>query len=190
MTHAPERIAVTASGRRIDLDAPDSAAIHLPDLADALANLTCWRGATNPAALTLAQHCVSVANAMFVVDGALAGLYGLLHDAYQMLVAEDAPCRADMSRAVHARFDLDWPPPAPARTLLRLAHDRVRLTEMKDVCRGRGPEIAEMEARGVMRLPTRLHIATPANARDAWLSKFESFAGLAGLRRQGWERIR
>ena len=194
---------VAASGARINLAAPDPAAIRLSDIADGLAQINRWAGATVPSPFTVAQHSCIVADEMYRAADAMGGIYGLLHDGHEFVVGDivvptqralDHLMRNTVSSAIgilkdrlddaiHRRFGLDWPPPAPIVKQLALAHERVVITEMKDLTRGREPEIAALEARGVQRLPTFIRARTAPLAREAFLARFENFTTVLGLRR-------
>lgn len=190
-------IAVTSSGARIDLAAPDAALIAIADIADGLSQIARWNGATGPAPYYVAQHSVVVADDMYRFDGPRAAIYGLLHDAHEYLLGDvsritEAHCgatpaleaaRARLDRIIHFRFGLDWPPPASVRELLAAAHDRVVLTEMRDLfVRGWASEIAEFERAGVARLKTIIRARSSGLTRESFLARFESFCAGAAVR--------
>jgi hypothetical protein len=192
---AARHIAVTPHGIRIDLDAPDPGMIFAVDIAEGLSNITRWNGATRPSAFSTAQHSVLVADEMYRIDGPLAALYGLLHDGHEYIIGDvsrtteawvrcgtalDAG-RFKLDRAIHASFDLDWPPPASIARLLDRAHDSVVLAEMRDLCRGREPEIAMLEARNVTRIKTIIRPRALPITCELWLARCETYSAAAGI---------
>lgn len=189
---------VSASGIRIDSRTPLPASFRLDDIAEGISNIARFGGGTHPAPYSVAQHCSIVGDEMDRRAGPLAGLYGLLHDGHEYLIGdilypletglsrgaqdEIAAQRDRLDASIHARFDLDWPPDAATMRLFHAVHDAVVLTEMRDLTRGREPEIAAFEARGVKRLPARIRPRAFPLTREAWLKRFHAMAAAAGLR--------
>lgn len=148
MTRAP-----TSSGLFVDLLAPEPSRILAADIAEGLAKLNRWTGSTPGAAFSVAQHSLVVAELMAREDGALAGLYGLLHDAHEYLIGDlPEPTRAALSacsggefdallaalrgrldRAIHAAFGVDFPRAPGMDALLAECHARVKATEVRDL---------------------------------------------------------
>lgn len=194
--------AIAASGARINLASPDATLVRVADIADGLSQLNRWAGATIPAPFSVAQHSSIVADEMYRIGGPLAGLYGLLHDGHEYLLGDavhpfelalavlwrDARTAIEVLKgrldvAIHARFGLAWPPPPAIAKDLAAVHERAVLTEMRDITRGHEPEIAELEARGVTRLPNFIRPRTAPLAREGYLARFDAFGSALGLKR-------
>lgn len=146
----------TRSGTLVDLLRPEPALIFAADIAEALAKVNRWAGATS-SPLAVAQHSLCVAREMEAADGPLAALYGLLHDAHEFVIGDvlestrlalnkiigsqfsDAldDLRERVDLAIHRAFDLDWPRPEPVERLLVIAHARVVATEIRDFLPGK-----------------------------------------------------
>jgi uncharacterized protein len=109
---------LTYSGARLDLAAPDPAAICLTDIAHGLAHTIRWRGALGP--LTVAQHSVLCAMHYRLAGNPAAQRLALLHDAAEAYLG-DVPSPAkracphgdldllelDIVHAIARRFELD-----------------------------------------------------------------------------------
>lgn len=123
---SPDYAIQMCSGRAWSLAAPDPADVHWPDIAEQLAKINRFVGATPGTALSVAQHCCTVAD---MLPPALRP-YGLLHDAPEafsgdiptpykrlvaMLAAEEgagdvlAFAEEMQARAIHAAAGLDYP---------------------------------------------------------------------------------
>lgn len=92
----------TASGRRMRIDVPQPGDIHFPDIAAQLAKLCRFAGATTTF-YSVAQHSVLVADIVLArwPGHHQAALYGLLHDAHEVVIGDiPAPARDYLHRAV------------------------------------------------------------------------------------------
>jgi len=145
-------ISVTRSGRRLDLLAPDRARIGASDLAEGLAKINRWAGATQ-FPFSVGQHSVCVADVMYhETRSPIAALYGLLHDGHEYVTGDIleptsgalayecpgypravASLRFRVDTAIHRAAGLDWPRPSHMARLLDLAHARVVATEVRDL---------------------------------------------------------
>ncbi|WP_337996196.1 hypothetical protein [Oleispirillum naphthae] len=122
----PDFLLQMCSGRAWSLSDPEPAAIHWPDIAEQLAKVNRFVGATPGVTYSVAQHCCVVAD---MLPPALRP-YGLLHDAPEafsgdiptpykrlcaMIAAEygagDVLAIAEdmQARAIHAAAGLDYP---------------------------------------------------------------------------------
>ena len=84
-----------ASGRSWVLTAPTPDRVHWPDIAESLAKICRWNGHTT-AFYSVAQHCCLVADTL---PPALR-LYGLLHDAHEAVLGDEATPVKDALRAM------------------------------------------------------------------------------------------
>ena len=112
---------LTYTGQRLDLAAPDPAAINLTDIAHGLAHTIRWRGALGP--LTVAQHSVLCAMHYRLAGNPAAQRLALLHDAAEAYLGDvPSPAKracphgdldhleADLLRVISQRFALDRTP--------------------------------------------------------------------------------
>jgi hypothetical protein len=200
VTRAPTR-----SGHFVDLLAPDPAKILLADIAEGLAKLNRWAGAT-ALPLSVAEHSCLVAKLMALADGPTAALYGLLHDAHEYVMGDvteparialgrhigpaldDAldALRARLDAAIHAAFDLDFPRPRATEQLLWASHARIVATEIRDqMAESFTPadfateDLAYVQPLGVKLTPAVNWVKADAMYRDA----FNRFHAQAGLRK-------
>lgn len=187
----------TRLGFRLDLLAPDPRLIFAVDIAEQLAKINRWSGATT-APFSVAQHCLLVAAEMARLDGPLAGLYGLMHDAHEpyigdiTITTENAlelgprllTLRDRLDAAIAAAFDLDWPMSGELKGLLDLAHERVVLTERRDLMIGQDDFLRAATEAGIRPLPSRIiPFSTWTRADAEWRGMLERFMALAGIRR-------
>lgn len=136
----------TASGGKFHLINPEPAQVDIKDIAEALAKQSRFGGHTQTFFYSIAQH-----NCLLVDLLPLAAKpYGLLHDAYTAYTGElMKPVRdmlnakagydiwsivtADIKRATHEAFGLQWPPHHAVQNMVREA-DRIMLaTERRDI---------------------------------------------------------
>jgi hypothetical protein len=148
---------VTASGRRVDLDAPQIEAISIRDIAASLAKLCRFCGATH-VFYSVAQHSVLVSDACASTGDPLTQLYALLHDAHEAytgdvvsplkkLMASQPHSHAgalsrissSLDHANHTALRLPWPPPPHVRRVIDDADERVLATEWRDLIPGELP---------------------------------------------------
>jgi 5'-deoxynucleotidase YfbR-like HD superfamily hydrolase len=80
----------TASGRAFDMIAPTAAEVDFDDIAEHLAKLPRWNGATPNIFYSVAQHCVHASELAFKETGnnAVAAAV-LLHDAHEAYIGDD-----------------------------------------------------------------------------------------------------
>ena len=128
------------SGRRLDLLNPLPDDIAIEDIAHGLARVARWNGQTHGAhAFSVAQHAVLVETIAAALDPTFsreARRAALLHDAPEYVVGDlISPFKAAIGldykafenrllAAIHARFGLPHPLPAPVAAVIKLA-DRV-----------------------------------------------------------------
>lgn len=128
------------SGRRLDLLDPSPDDIAIEDIAHGLARVARWNGQTRgPHALSVAQHAVIVADIAAALEPGLGRegqLAALLHDAPEYVIGDlISPFKAAigldyrafeerLQAAIHIRFRLPHPLPAPLRSAIKRA-DRV-----------------------------------------------------------------
>lgn len=80
----------TASGRAFDLIAPRSSDVDFEDIAEHLAKIPRWGGATPQVFYSVAQHCVHAAELAFKETGdRTIAAYALLHDAHEAYIGDD-----------------------------------------------------------------------------------------------------
>jgi uncharacterized protein len=110
------------SGRRLDLLDPSPADVAIEDIAHGLARVARWNGQTRgPHALSVAQHCVIVADIVAALDPTAprhALLAALLHDAPEYVIG-------DLISPFKAAIGLDYK--AFEERLLAAIHDRFSL---------------------------------------------------------------
>jgi len=113
------------SGRRLDLLDPSPGDVAIEDIAHGLARVARWNGQTSgPHALSVAQHCIIVADIVAALDAGAtreSQLAALLHDAPEYVIGDlISPFKAAigldykafeerLSAAIHARFSLPHP---------------------------------------------------------------------------------
>ena len=126
MTNHPYTWVQTARGGAFDLLEPTPEQVHPADLAEHLAKIPRFAGATPNIVISVAQHSVFVAEALPRDLRA----YGLLNDGHEAYLGDDqgpkvnamtvlAPralaavrqLRLRAAAAIHTRFGLAWPPP-------------------------------------------------------------------------------
>ncbi|MGE0767218.1 MAG: hydrolase [Hyphomicrobiaceae bacterium] len=128
------------SGRRLDLLNPASDDVAIEDIAHGLARVARWNGQTRGTyALSVAQHCVIVADILAVLEpdaGRNGQLAGLLHDSPEYVIGDlISPFKAAIGldykafeekllAAIHARFSLPHPLPVHLTTAIKRA-DRI-----------------------------------------------------------------
>lgn len=187
--------AIMRSGARLDILAPQIDRIHVSDLAEGLAKINRWVGAT-VAPYSVAQHSLLVAAQMYQEDGPHAALYGLLHDAHEALIGDIstpaeqalemiltgaadaiAAMKERIDRIIHVRLDLDWPMPVPIRNGFNISHARVAATEARDLMSGCDDLIRATP------LKKKIVPFTNWTRADAeWRTMLGRYAALAGLR--------
>lgn len=193
-------IALTRSGAKVHLLAPRPDSINIFDIGEHLARICRYNGAPE-IPFSVAQHSVELAREMHAASGALAAVYGMLHDAHEFAlgdITEPAATaiefhfagirtvletlRADLDRAIHEALDLDWPPPEDVQRLLSFTHARLVATELRDVMHGCDAEVFAMRRAGFMPLTRRLRPhANHIVAADNWLEMLRRYTALAGL---------
>lgn len=174
-------VAIMRSGAQVSMEAPEPRMISARDLAEHMAKLCVHNGATYTF-YSHAQHASILAHELALMDGPLAALYGLLHAAHKAVRLDMMPLtRSKVCRAIHEAFDLDWPVPNSIQVMMGLAHDRVEITEMRDLLQGRDEEIAAMARRGVQPLRVTIRALAWDKAHDRFLSDLRSFSTMAGL---------
>jgi 5'-nucleotidase len=143
----PDCWAQTASGRAFDLLDPAPSQVSARDLAEHLAKIPRFAGATPNVAVSVAQHSVIVAEALPL----RARPYGILHDAHEYVLGDDqAPklralaaidpgaraaietLRGRADAAIHTAFGLAWPPPPDIAAAVRHADARALASEKRD----------------------------------------------------------
>mgnify|MGYP003583898965 CR=1 FL=1 len=138
------------SGRAWSLAAPDPADVHWPDIAEQLAKVPRFVGATPGVAYSVAQHCCLVADTLPLT----LRPYGLLHDApeafsgdiptpYKRLVAQIAAGQGAgdvlafaeemQARALHAAAGLEYPLPVADHGAIKRADLVALATEHRDL---------------------------------------------------------
>jgi hypothetical protein len=174
-------LCVMFSGVRVDPAYPDPRKITMRDIAAHLSKLCLYNGATR-VFYSEAQHAVIVATQMAQVEGPLAALYGLLHDACKAIPTDSEVNRANVARAVLEAMDLDWPtPPAITRALLHV-HARVALAEMRQLLTGWDDAAKRMSDAGVVPAPLVIKPVSWDRAHDQFLDALRSHAVAAQVR--------
>lgn len=193
-------VAITSSGQRLNLLVAPTAHILAADIAEHLARINRWSGA---APFSVATHSCYVAGEMARADGPLAAVYGLLHDAHEYVlgdITESAvsalahheprirhaieALKQSLDRTIHDAFGLDWPRPDTIERVLNFAHDRVVMSEFRDLLHRCDDHLRAYAARGVKPLEARLRtVASWADAADRWLSDLNKYSALSGLGR-------
>lgn len=187
--------AIMRSGLRLDVLAPQINRIRVPDIAEGLAKINRWVGAS-VAPYSVAQHSLLVAEDMYREDGALAAIYGLLHDAHESVIGDIStpaelaldlilPGAADaiatlkdgIDRMIHAKLDLDWPTPVCIRNGFAISHGRISATEARDLMTGCD------DLFGADPLKKKIVPFTSWTKADAeWRTMLSRYAALAGMR--------
>lgn len=193
--------AILRSGARVDLLAPQLDRLRVSDLGEGLAKLNRWAGA-NVAPFSVAQHSLLVAAEMFDHDGATAALYGMLHDAHEPMTGEItlptefaleqllpgtagaiATLKSGLDRAIHMRFDLDWPMPPGIAACFLVSHAAVTATELRDLLIDCDDAVSTSIARGSRPLPrTIVPFTSWTRADSEWRIMLGRYAARAGLR--------
>jgi len=145
--HAPQTWAQTVSGRAFDLLDPSPDQVSAQDMAEHLAKIPRFVGATPSKVFSVAQHSVIVADSLPLE----ARPYGLLHDGHEYILGDDSSpklralsaldpaaraaietLRERADRAIHTAYGLPWPPPADIATAVKLADARALASEKRD----------------------------------------------------------
>jgi hypothetical protein len=171
--------AFTLAGCRVDLAAPKVTSILVTDLAEQLAKLAMFRGATR-GLYTVAQHSAIIAGEIARAEGALAAFYALLHHAEHCYSSDPAHLPA-LQAAIHQAFGLSWPMPQSVAISLTRIHDCVELTELRQLCNGCAPEIARLERRGAVPLKPRILPLGWDRAHERFVEALRTYARVAGL---------
>jgi hypothetical protein len=136
----------THSGKRVDLNYPDPAAINIYDIAVALSRIPRFNGHTNHF-YSVAQHSVLVATRLDAWDPETR-LCGLLHDAHEAFLGDIVTpvkrcLEGDLGRlalvldwAISQSFGLPWPWIAQARTAIEAADIEAFAIEARDLMPG------------------------------------------------------
>jgi hypothetical protein len=172
-------VAFTWAGCRVDLAAPKVTSILVTDLAEQLAKLAMFRGATR-GLYTVAQHSAIIAGEIARAEGALAAFYALLHHAEYCYSSDPAHLPA-LQAAIHQAFGLSWPMPPSVAVSLTRVHDCVELTELRQLCNGCAPEIARLERRGAIPLKPRILPLGWDRAHERFVEALRTYARVAGL---------
>jgi hypothetical protein len=174
-------IAIMRSGLRISIAAPSPNMVNPRDLAEHLSKLCAHNGATY-SFYSEAQHACIVAAELALLEGPLPALYGLLHNADLAVCPGLLPMdRSKVMRAIHEAFDLDWPIPIGIHIPLNKVHERVTLTEMRDLLAGRDDEIARMRSMGIQPLSKTIRPMAWDKATDKFLAELQIYTTMAGL---------
>ena len=138
----------TLTGRKLFLLDPRPEDISLDDIAGHLAKVPRFAGATTHH-YSVAQHCVLVA--WCIPFGHPARPYALLHDAHEAYMGDrTTPVKAalrylagdsdwfsvlagKLDAAIHARFDLPWPPSPEIAAVVAHADAVMLATEKRDL---------------------------------------------------------
>ena len=176
---AGETAAFTFAGRRVDLAAPKVTSILVTDLAEQLAKLAMFRGATR-GLYTVAQHSAIIAGEIARAEGALAAFYALLHHAEHCYSSDPAHLPA-LQATIHQAFGLSWPMPQTFAVSLTRVHDCVELTELHQLCNGCAPEIARLERRGAVPLKPLILPLGWDRAHERFVEALRTYARVAGL---------
>lgn len=193
-------LTVTKSGAQIDLLAATSKLIRVSDISEGLAKLNRWTGATSWP-LSVAEHSVLVGAHMAKVQGPLAGLYGLLHDAHEYLIGDLteptaralehvvgpsfavslALLRERLDAEIHRAFGIGWPRPPGVQNLFVVCHRRVTATEVRDLLASTAKDFARYIGNApplpTVLVPCRTWVQAEAKFKDA-LSLYLEQAGL------------
>lgn len=174
------RVAIMCSGAQVDLESPHPSMIRAREIAHHLAMRVMYDGAPH-AYYSVAQHCCAVAQDLARDEGPMAGLYALLHHAFEAFGPRGDLARANLDRVIHEAFDLDFPMPATVARALDQAHARVELWENLHLMIGREDRVRELVLQTPT--PTRLPIRPVAwdKAFDRWLSELRIFATMAHI---------
>lgn len=190
----------TASGRRFRIDAPTPADVHWPDVAAQLAKTCRFAGATTTF-YSVAQHSVLVADiiATRYRHDVRAPVYGLLHDAHEMVLGDiPAPTRTrlhqaigwklldayaqDVDEAVTRAAGLPWPVPDGIAHSIHSADMIARHAEARQLLAepARGvppwPDLVDLKP-----WPRPIKPMAWDKAEDVFLARLRDLAGLAGL---------
>ncbi len=147
MMNHPYTWVQTARGCAFDLLEPTPEQVHPADLAEHLAKIPRFAGATPNIVISVAQHSVFVAEALPLELRA----YGLLNDGHEAYLGDDqgpklnamtvlAPMalaairqlRLRAAAAIHARFGLDWPPPVAIAAAVNQIDARALAAQKRD----------------------------------------------------------
>ncbi|HEY4112900.1 MAG TPA: hypothetical protein VGM17_02460 [Rhizomicrobium sp.] len=167
------------SGARIDIRNPRLDLIRATDIAESLAKLPMYRGATW-GFYSVAQHSTLVATEVSREEGPLAGLYALLHqadDAFGCLAT------AEFSAILHGAFDLDWPCPRDTARAFAYVHSCVEMTELRQLCTGREDEVAAHEKLEARPLRGMIKPLAWDRAMDRYIEALKVYAVAAQLHR-------
>jgi len=173
-------IAIMSSGRTFDVAKPHPSMVHFADLGAHLAKLCRFHGA--PAQFySEAQHAVIVAGEAAKLDGPLAALYGLLHNADRAFDCGDELTRANVRRVIHEALDLDWPAPGAILKAVAQVHARVDLSEKQQLLAGRQGEADQAIRAGIWPLRFIIKPLTWDRALDRWIETLRSNAIAANI---------
>lgn len=152
---APDTCIRTWSGILFDLADPQPAKVFLRDIAEHLAKINRFTGATNSAALSVAQHAVFVSRLAETINP-LAAPYALLHDAEEAYTGDwSSPLKRtfqkfgageiterighNIRRAIFQRFGLQWGAPADLWKVVKDCDGVSYVTERRDHMQGADP---------------------------------------------------
>jgi hypothetical protein len=150
--------------------------ISFAQIASRLAKRCMYHGATQ-AFYSEAQHAVILASEAARTDGAVAGLYGLLHQAHLALPDHAGACPA----ALHEAIDLDWPAPKNIERLLTMLQASLELAEMQQFLVGWEAQIAARLRAGVRPMRRLLKPLSCDRAQDQFTGQMRAYATQAGL---------
>jgi 5'-deoxynucleotidase YfbR-like HD superfamily hydrolase len=139
----------TYSGNAFPLLNPEPMHVRLRDIAEHLSKITRFTGATRWP-YSVAQHSLFVADIVASWGRSDAERYAYLHDGKEAYIGDVAtPIKRALEalgargvlerledpidRAIHARFNLDWPPPADVAQVVRHADLVALATERRDL---------------------------------------------------------
>lgn len=186
----PPATMITSSGRAVDLLDPDPGSISIRDIANHLAKISRFSGATI-VPYSVAQHSVLVSDIVFAsTRDATAALAGLLHDAHEAyigdvtrpMLAAIGPA-ADAWHAARRRLDLaiwrsiDRPPgPSDSHTMLVIRADtRALVTEARELL----PETRAFDGYGVDPWPRLLKPLPWERAEAQFIERFQALDAAA-----------
>lgn len=178
VAHIKGPIIMLASGQYFDLEAPESSAFTIDDIAHALSQICRYTGHCREF-YSVAQHSVLVSHAV-PDEHALAGL---MHDASEafigdvskplkMLLPDYKRIEDRVEHAVFARFGL----PSKLPRCVKDADLVLLRTEQRDLMGADGHNWSFTE--GVMPLPDRIKPLAPSDAKMLFLSRFAELAKL------------
>jgi hypothetical protein len=174
------RLAITCSGATVDVEKPHPSMISARDIAQHLAKQCMYYGAPH-SFYSVAQHSCVVAAELARTEGPLSAIYGLLHHADQAFAVLGELSRANLDRAIHEAFDLDWPAPIAITKAMNAVHHQVEFAELRHLLAGRQARIRELEAEGVLPLKGVIRPVAWDKALDRFLAELRIYATMANI---------